>query len=378
MVLGVCRRVLRQEQDAEDAFQATFLVLARKAGSVRRREAVGSWLYAVAYRTARQVRDARARRRAWERQVAAIPHPEVGPPEAQDWRPLLDAELARLPEKYRAAVVLCDLEGLSRREAGRQLGLADGTLARRLAAGRRLLAGRLSRRGVALSGGALAVLLSQGGASAQVPAPLVVATAKAAVLVAAGHLAGVPIPVALVTKGVLRAMFLTKLKVAAGVVLLAAALGAGGLAYQAGGARAAQAEKRAEGKPRSEVEALRRENELLKLNLEVVLEKVRAQGAELRALRAKAKGAGGRGVAVGDFDNDGRLDLYIANSRRGDPAQQAEAALKALREAKDDAARRRAVDALDRALRSLREQLRRAQPDGRLAPGKGTRLAPGK
>jgi hypothetical protein len=294
--------------------------------------------------------------------VGAVPHPEVGPPEAQDWRPLLDAELARLPEKYRAAVVLCDMEGLSRREAAGQLGLADGTLSRRLAAGRRLLAGRLSRRGVALSGGALAVLLSRGAASAQVPAPLVAATAKAAVLVAAGHLAGVPFPVALVTKGVLRAMFLTKLKVAAGAVLLTAALGAGGLAYHAGGARAAQAEKRAEGKPRTELEALRRENELLKLNLEVVLEKVRAQGAELRALRAKAKDAAGKGVALADFDGDGLLDLDVANAGHGDPARDAEAAVKALREAKDDAARRRAVDALDRALRGLRWQLRRPSP----------------
>src|SRR4029077_15255246 len=99
------------EQDAEDPVQATFLVLARKAGSVRKREALASWLHGVAFRTARH---ARARRRVREQQVGAMPHPETGPPEPQDWRPVLDQELSRLSVKYRAPVVLCDLQGLSR------------------------------------------------------------------------------------------------------------------------------------------------------------------------------------------------------------------------------------------------------------------------
>src|SRR3954468_9394767 len=111
MVLGVCRRVLGHAHDAEDAFQATFLVLARRAASVARREAVASFLYGVAYRTALRARARRARRHATERQVGRMPHPEVAPPEAQGWRPVLDRELSRLPEKYRAALVLCDLEG---------------------------------------------------------------------------------------------------------------------------------------------------------------------------------------------------------------------------------------------------------------------------
>src|SRR5215831_1665194 len=97
MVLGVCRRLLRHAQDAEDAFQAAFLVLARKAGSVLKREAVGSWLYMVAYRTAQRARARQARRRAREKPMDDMPHPQVQPAEAQDWRPLLDAELARLP-----------------------------------------------------------------------------------------------------------------------------------------------------------------------------------------------------------------------------------------------------------------------------------------
>src|SRR5262245_20697592 len=111
MVLGVCRRVLRHAQDAEDAFQATFLVLARKAGSVSNGEAVGSWLYGVASRTAREALAVQARRRARETQVQDMPHPEVQPEEFPDWQPLLDQELSRLPEKYRAPLVLCELEG---------------------------------------------------------------------------------------------------------------------------------------------------------------------------------------------------------------------------------------------------------------------------
>jgi RNA polymerase sigma factor (sigma-70 family) len=223
MVLGVCRRVLRHEQDAEDAFQATFLTLARKAPSLRQRAAVAGWLYEVAHRTAVEAGRARARRRGRERQVGDMPHPEVQPTEPQDWRPLLDRELAALPEKYRGAVVLCDLEGLSRREAARQLGWPEGTLSSRLATGRRVLAGRLSRGGVALSGGALAAALSEAAASARVPEALVCSTAQAA----AGNLAAsptAPSPEALVCstaqavdpsdpalmEGVVRAMFPAK------------------------------------------------------------------------------------------------------------------------------------------------------------------------
>jgi RNA polymerase sigma factor (sigma-70 family) len=358
MVLGVCRRLLRHAQDAEDAFQAAFLVLARKAGSVLKREAVGSWLYMVAYRTAQRARARQTRRRAREKPLAEMPHPQVQPTEAQDWRPLLDAELARLPEKYRAPLVLCDLQGQSHRQAATQLGLPTGSLARRLVAGRRLLAERLSRRGVTLSGGALAAALSGGAASAQVAAPLVVATSKAAVLVAAGHLAAVATPVAVLTRGVLRTMLMAKLKIVVGVVLVVLALAAGGVAYRTADAQAVQPPRRAEGKPQSEVEALRKEVELLRLNLLLVLEKVRAQEAELRTLRAQPKATTiGSGRVFLDLDKDGWPDLYVEpNARRPDPAQQAEAALKALREAKDNAARQRAVDALERALRRLREQ----------------------
>src|SRR5262249_53892979 len=135
MVFGVCRRVLRHHHDAEDAFQAAFLVLARKAAGVRH-ESLGSWLYTVAYHAALEARAVAARRRADERQVEEMPHPEVSPVEVQDWRPLLDRELHRLPQKYQAALVLCDLEGKSRKDAAGELGIPEGTLSSRLATAR--------------------------------------------------------------------------------------------------------------------------------------------------------------------------------------------------------------------------------------------------
>jgi RNA polymerase sigma factor (sigma-70 family) len=273
LVYGVCRRVLGHAQDAEDAFQAAFLVLVRKAGSVLKRGSVGSWLYGVAYRTALEARGVNARRRARERQTENVPHPAVGPDEPQDWRPLLDRELSRLPEKHRAAVVLCDLEGRPRKEAARRLGVPEGTLSSRLAAARRMLAARLARSGLALSAGALAAALSAEAARAAVPAALT----SAAVRAAAGGLAAAPAGAALLTKGVVRAMSLSKLKAVAAALAVAVALGTGGLLYRGADGPAARA---ADGPAApSEVDALRKENELLKINLQAVLEKLRAQEA---------------------------------------------------------------------------------------------------
>jgi RNA polymerase sigma factor (sigma-70 family) len=358
MVLGVCRRILGHEQDAEDAFQATFLVLATRAAAVAKRDSVGSFLYGVACRTAWQARAVIARRQARERQVPSMPDPEMMPPETQDWRPLLDQELGRLPEKYRAAIVLCELEGRPRREVARQLGVPEGTLSSRLATARKMLARKLSRLGLAPVGG-VAAALSPGVSSAQVPAALVWSTARAAALVAAGQVTAAPASAVVLMRGVLQTMFLTKLKRTVGVAVMAAALGVMGLAYQArvvGGA--AEAAPPQDGKPATELEALRKENELLKLNLQVVLEKVRAQEAELHTLRGKARAhivEKGAGLFL-DLDSEG-ADLVVGVLET-DPAQEAEAALKALREARDKEAKKRAADALDRALRRLREQLK--------------------
>src|SRR5262249_6980489 len=132
MVWGVCRRLLNHH-DAEDAFQATFLVLVRKAASVVPRGMVGNWLYGVAHQTALQARRTAARRKAKEVQVTEMPDTQAAPPDQWlDVQPLLDQELSRLPNYYRAVIVLCDLEGRTRREVARQLGVPEGTVAGRL------------------------------------------------------------------------------------------------------------------------------------------------------------------------------------------------------------------------------------------------------
>jgi RNA polymerase sigma factor (sigma-70 family) len=226
--------LLRNEYDAEDAFQATFLVLVRKARSVRPSELVGHWLYGVAYRTAVRARTLDARRRDKER---AMPLPAAPPKDGwQDVWPLLDRELNGLPERYRIPVVLCDLEGKSRKEVAGALGCPEGTLSSRLNRARALLAQRLSRRGVTLSGGALAALVAADGAVASVPFPLLVSTTKAAMVLASGQAtaACVLLKAAELAQGVGNTMFFAKFKT---TVLLGAcaalALGAGGFAYRA-------------------------------------------------------------------------------------------------------------------------------------------------
>jgi RNA polymerase sigma factor (sigma-70 family) len=236
MVWGVCRRIVGKHHDAEDAFQATFLVLVRKAGSVRQREMIGHWLYGVAHQTAMKARATTAKRRTRERQVAAMP--DASAPEQNAWRdvqPVLDLELSRLPGKYRVAIVLCDLEGKTRKESARQLGLPEGTLAGRLTRGRALLAKRLARRGLAVSGATwTAVLAPQ--ASGCVPTSVLSSTIRAVTQVAAGQAASAEVisaTVAALADGVLRTMLLNKIMKVAAVlfVLVAGLLGAGLLSY---------------------------------------------------------------------------------------------------------------------------------------------------
>ncbi len=234
MVLGVCRRVVLHEQDAEDAFQATFLALARKAAGLRRPERVGNWLYGAAYFAARETRTVTARRRAKEKPMAGVPEPfTVGETDGvRELLPLLDRALSRLPEKYRAPVVLCELEGRSRKEAALQLGIPEGTLSSRLAAARKMLARRLVRHGLSVTAGALASALPAQ-ATAAVPAPLLTAAVRAATVAGA-----VSAPVVTLADGVLRALFLTKLKLASAVLAVGVVLaGAGLLAYHAQASR---------------------------------------------------------------------------------------------------------------------------------------------
>jgi RNA polymerase sigma factor (sigma-70 family) len=212
MVLGVCRRVLRNDHDAEDAFQATFLVLVRKAPSIRPREQVGNWLYGVAHRTALKAKAMAAKQSARERMR---PRSEgVADEPAADWRPLLDQELSKLPPKYRVPVVLCDLEGKTRKDAARTLGWPEGTLSTRLTRARALLGERLARRGVLLPAGVTALALAGTEAPANVPPGLVASTVRAATCFAARQTAAgaASAKVAALTEGVLKTMLLTRLK----------------------------------------------------------------------------------------------------------------------------------------------------------------------
>ncbi len=216
MVLGVCRRLLHDPHDADDAFQATFLVLVRKASSIVPRDMVANWLYGVAFQTAVRARSMRARQQQREKQVSDMPEPTSLPCDpADDLRRLLDQELARLSDKYRAAVVLCDLEGKTRKEAAAQLGWPEGTVSSRLSRARALLARRLARHGLPVSAGTLAGLLTQEAPAAA----LITATTRASSLLAVGQAALISAHVITLTEGVLKTMFLIKLKTLASLVL---------------------------------------------------------------------------------------------------------------------------------------------------------------
>jgi RNA polymerase sigma factor (sigma-70 family) len=236
MVLRVCRRVLRHEQDAEDAFQATFLVLARDAASIRRRDALASWLYGVAYRTAMEAKRKAARRRNREARLRGRTPPAAPSPTWDDVRAVLDEEIQRLPESFRAAFVCCVLDGKTVPAAAAELGVKAGTLSWRLARARQRLRQRLARRGIQLSAVLAALAVASGAGEAAVPAALASATVRFGLSVAAGEpAAAIPTHVAALAAGVTRAMFVTRVKVTTFLLLAAGLLiaGAGALARQA-------------------------------------------------------------------------------------------------------------------------------------------------
>jgi RNA polymerase sigma factor (sigma-70 family) len=235
MVLAVCRGVLGDAHDAEDAFQATWLVLAAKAAAVRWRESVGGWLHATAHRVAYKARARSARRHNQERPMGA--EAEAGTAvdgERRELLALLQAEVARLPEKYRGPLVLCYLEGKTHAQAARELGCPLGSMSKRLARGCELLRCRLGGRGAALSAGAVAALL--GGEAAAAPEGLRSAAVRAAMLLAAGRSAAgaAPAPVAALAEGVLRDMSLRSFKITMMLVLTVCLSGvsAGALAWR--------------------------------------------------------------------------------------------------------------------------------------------------
>jgi RNA polymerase sigma factor (sigma-70 family) len=228
LVWSVCRRLLGQEQDAEDVFQAVFLTLARRAGAIRKEESVASWLYGVAYHLALKARRKIANRHKYEARVR--PRRE-GHPTAEmmcrELQALLDAELCRLPEKYRAPFVLCCLEGKGHKEAAAELGWKEGTLSGRLAMAKRLVRQRLARRGVSLGVVLATVALADTSASAAVPASLWQSTLQAAHHYAAGTGPAVSPPVAELLRGGSQTMLPGKVKIVTVLLFLAGAAGLG-------------------------------------------------------------------------------------------------------------------------------------------------------
>jgi RNA polymerase sigma factor (sigma-70 family) len=190
MVLRVCGRLLDDPNDAEDAFQATFLVLLREAGRIRERGSIAAWLHGVAARTAARANVEAARRRRIERKAVRSAATEHAGAERLDLESLIQHELARLPEKYRAPIVLCYLEGHTHEGAAEQLGWPVGTIRGRLARARDLLRARLTRRGVMASVGLAVIESMSKSARAALPTALCEATVGAAVRIAAGQSVG--------------------------------------------------------------------------------------------------------------------------------------------------------------------------------------------
>ena len=269
MVLGVCRQFLRDPNDVDDAFQATFLVLVRKAGSLRQKDLLGNWLYGVACRVALRSRTVGVRR---QMKVSLFEQMEGlagngGPSRCEpvsetvlrdEEGPLVHEEVNRLPRKYRAPIVLCYFEGLTHDQAAARLGCPIGTVKGRLSRARDLLRTRLSRRGVAVSSAALAAHLAGAELQASVPASLTHMTLNAALAVAAQGSAAitassaVSLPVASLTEGVVQTMILSQIKSIAIPVLIAAGFlttGASVVAFQFGGLGGKAEEKRPHDRP---------------------------------------------------------------------------------------------------------------------------------
>ncbi len=244
MVLRVCREVLRDEDDAHDAFQATFLVLVRRAGSLWSRPSLAPWLHQVALRVAWCARSARARRRRHERKAAETAAPCVSEARRDDFGPLLHEEVQRLPVRYRAAIVLCCLEGLTQAQAARHLGWPIGTVQSRLARGRERLRRRLILRGLAPTAIVAALAAHTRAVSAAIPQALANFTIRGVTQLSISR-ASVAISgffsasVAILTEGVLRTMILTKLKIAA-LVLLSTCILVGGVGILVGQETAAK------------------------------------------------------------------------------------------------------------------------------------------
>jgi RNA polymerase sigma factor (sigma-70 family) len=312
MVLRTSRRIAGQLADAEDAFQATFLVFCRKAASIGKGESVGSWLYKVAYRIARKAQMLAARRAPAQQQVERASATEpVDDLLWQDLRPILDEELNRLPEKYRAPVVLCYLEGKTKEQAARELAWPHGTVSGRLARAKEMLRSRLARRGITLTATLLSLFLAQKAGAVLLPAEL----AQNTLLASAGFGAGQVAATAIVStralslaNGVLRTMLITKLRMAVGVGILGAILVTGvGVSLLR-----APAQNPVENHPPSAVAAPPL------LETPPLFQDVTPQsGIDMTYHNGEEAGhfaileSLGGGVALLDYDGDGLLDVFI-------------------------------------------------------------------
>lgn len=228
MVLRTCRRIVGQAHDADDAFQATFMVLARRAGAIQPPGMLGAWLHGVACRCAQSLRHKLARQRGRELPLEESPPVEVPVTDVLDWLPYLDHEIQRLPQVYRRAVVLCELEGRSRKEVAHLLGVAEGTLSSRLATARKRLAKRLARRGLA-SGLVLSSWMAMNStATAALPQAVVQSTTEMAMkLLHSSAALSLSPTIFHLTQGALNSMFITKCKVLAFVAVSFGCLGLG-------------------------------------------------------------------------------------------------------------------------------------------------------
>jgi RNA polymerase sigma factor (sigma-70 family) len=228
MVLNVCRRILHNDLDAQDAYQAAFLVLVQKARSIRKKNSVGSWLHGVARRAATNLRKQSARRRVREQQVAVRPEQHPADVSWREMQTILDDEIQRLPERLSTPLVLCYLEGKTHDEAAQQLGWKLTTFRGRLERARELLRKGLTRRGVTLSAALLATALAETTGAADLPATLLAATLKAAIAgqpLAAGVISA---RAATLARGVTKSMMLRKLRIATVLIVAIGLAGVGG------------------------------------------------------------------------------------------------------------------------------------------------------
>jgi RNA polymerase sigma factor (sigma-70 family) len=293
MVLGVCRQVLGNAQDAQDAFQATFLVLARKAGSVRKADSLAGWLHRVARRVAIQAKAEAARRRVYERRGAAMKAVQLerqeGSPEG--W-PELHEAIARLPERYREPVVLCYLEGLTTEEAALRIGCPQGTILSRLSRARERLRGQLERRGLASPTTFLATGLKPRPMEA-LPAGSLDTTVRAAIGFAGGPTSGAGLASASATilaKGVLRTMAISKLKILVAMALACGFAWGGVRTFgQLGGVGDSQEPSRAVPGTDERQDALSRAVDKLQSDLDESARRTAKMQRELQDIRARLK-----------------------------------------------------------------------------------------